>query len=395
MTDEARAQATDVNEPHFVTLLGLCNDLLRRRWASIAIVFCCAAASALFRLAQPRTYTAVASFVPDAVQPLRSGGDVPSAATLLGLGNTRRRTFGSTDPIANVVPSALPPLATSLVQPMDPSFYWRLLRSREILMGVAAERFSIGGPGAVRTGTAADIYRLPPGPALRRTEDAARRIGRSMEVTYTEQTGVLTLSVRTFDPSFAREIAEHTLDALPAQNRRMAESRGTAQVAFLARAADEARRELTTTQDELAHFLASNRAFVPASPLALEYRRRDADVLEKRRHYAELALQLERAKLDRSSARPTIAVVQRPETPAKPDPRGVLRGTILGMAGGIALTLLLVLTGEQLARLRASGFQGLSLLEAEWRTRGRSRRAARTGRPERLDVLAAAHGDHD
>lgn len=378
MIEARRDDTAGVSDPHYVTLLGLCNDLLRRRWAVVAIVAGCAVGSAFVRLAQPRTYTAVASFVPDAVQSLRGGGDVvPALAVLGGVGSAR----GALDEMGTRgagIPSALPPSAPP-VKPLDPEFYWQLLRTRELLLAVSAGPFTISTPSGVRTGTAADFYELPPGPAPQRTEDAARRVTREMTVLYSEKSGVLTLRVRALDPNFARLLTERLIDALREQHRRMADSRGAAQVAFLARTAADARREMTVAESELARFLSDNRAFSTASPLALEFRRRDADVLEKRRQYADLAVQLERARLDQSRVMPTISVVQRPETPPKPDPRGVLSGAIIGAAGGVAVALLLVLIREHLSRLRAAGDRELSALEAEWRAT-RRRRRARDGR---------------
>jgi hypothetical protein len=252
--------------------------------------------------------------------------------------------------------------------PLDPAFYHAALRSREVLMAVAGSHFSIPTRTGVRTGTAADFFDLPAGPVLSRTEDAARRLVRHMESTYDERTSVITVSVRTFDPAFSRALAARLLDVLMERNRRMADSRAEAQVAFLTRVATDARQELTIAQNRLEGFLESNRAYVPASPLATTYRRLDRDVLEKRRQYADLALQLERAKLDRSRATQLITVVSRPELPSRPDPRGMVRSTVAGAVGGGALAVLIVLTSAQLRRLRAAGFGDLAVLESEWRT---------------------------
>lgn len=374
MSSAHRTDAVSMADPHSVSLLGLCNDLLRRRWTVAGIVGCCALGSALWRSAQPRAFTSVASFIPDAIQPLRSKDGVVLSFDELRGGRGAARAFPSAalpGPAGSFTSATGPP-----VQPLDPAYYWRLLRSREILVAVAGSRYSIALPGGARTGTAADIYGLAPGPARGRTEDAARRVARGMVISYSEPTSVITLSVRTFDPVFSRLVTERLLEAVRGHHRRMADARGEAQVAFLTRATAEARGELGVAQDQFARFLRANRAFVAASPLALEYHRRDTDVLEKRRRHADLAVQLARAKLDRSRAMPTISVVQRPETPAEADPRGVIRATITGAVGGIALALLLVSTRAHLGRLRAVRYGALADLETEWRS-ALYRRAAR------------------
>src|SRR5215207_3222161 len=59
-----------VREPQYLTLLQLCNDVLRRFGTVVAMVVVCAAGSALVALARPRTYTSIASFVAEAREPL-------------------------------------------------------------------------------------------------------------------------------------------------------------------------------------------------------------------------------------------------------------------------------------------------------------------------------------
>jgi uncharacterized protein involved in exopolysaccharide biosynthesis len=363
--------ADGAGSPHYVTLLGLCNDVLRGRWTFAAMVMICATAAAIFRWTMAPTYTANASFIPDAVQPLQSGNDLLSSLAVLGNGGSGTGTVRAAPTSSLRSASAVPASGTSS-EPLDPEFYWMLLHSRQLLVAVAGSPFTITTSTTTRSGTAADVYGLPPGPPDRRIEDAARRLEREIDVTYSEKSGILELSVRTLDPLFARAVAERLLDALLEQNRRMSDSRTVAQVVDLTRTTLEARRELGLAQEELARFLASNRAFVPASPLALEFHRRDADVVEKRSHYADLALQLERAKLDRSRATQLISVVERPETPTRPDPRGVLRTAIIGAIGGAALALLVILLRAHLRRLRAAGFDELAALAAEWRALRRS-----------------------
>ena len=75
-----RTNLVSMRDAHYVTLLQLCNDVLRRFWTVAAIVVFCAAGAALLSLARPRTYTSVASFVPEARQSLPSevgGRDLP------------------------------------------------------------------------------------------------------------------------------------------------------------------------------------------------------------------------------------------------------------------------------------------------------------------------------
>jgi uncharacterized protein involved in exopolysaccharide biosynthesis len=355
-----------MRDPHYVTLLQLCNDVLRRSWTVVTMVVCCAVAAALLSLARPRTYTSVVSFVPEARQSLPAGVNGRDLPLDRLTGGASRSSPSRADrlPAVGGTPMRLP--ADAPAQPLDPAFYDAALRSREVLMAVARSRFPIVTRTGVRMATAADFFELPQAPALSRTEDAARRLSRHLEIVRDDRTGMLTVSVRTREPVFSWAVAARLLDVLMERNRQMADSRAEAQIAFLTRVAADARQELRIAQNRLAGFLESNRAYVPASPLAMTYRRLDSDVLEKRRQYADLALQLERAKLDRSRATQLITVVSRPEVPSRPDPRGVVRMTIAGAVGGGALAVLLVLTSAQVRRLRAAGSGDLAVLETEW-----------------------------
>ena len=385
---------SDGNEsPHVVTLLRLSNDLLRRRWVLAALVMGCAIGAALVRLLQPRTYTSTASFVSETASPLSrpAGMGTPPLPTI---GGTRlgRGVANSSSSLNRLGAPPTPLSSAPPVPPLDPGFYWRLLQSHALLVAVAGSGFRIPGPTGVRVGTAADLYELPAGPAAARIEDAARRLSRELAVDYSVTANVFTVRVRTFDPAFARAIVERVLEEVMATNRRMADARSEATLAFLGRAVADARGELLAMQNEFARFLSSNRAYVRSSPVALEFRRRDVEILEKRRQYADLALQFEQAKLDRSRATQIIRVVQRPEIPSRPDPRGVGRATVAGAIGGFAVALLALLTAGHVARLRAAGSDELRTLEREWRS-GWRRRGATHARPGASAAVSMGSGE--
>lgn len=366
-------------DPHQVTLLQLCNDVLRRRWSFVAVVAFWSVGSAVVRLAQPRSYTSVASFAPETARPeapLATSAS-PSLAGLPGGGPTLR-SLNALEllPLGTRSTALMPREPTA---PLDPAFYYQLLGSRQVLAAVAESRFTIRTPTGVRIETGTDLLGVPAGAPLERIDEAARRLSRGVEIRYDGKTNVLTMWVRTHHPDLSRAVAERLLAALTELNRRISNSRAEAQVAFLTRAVAEARSELRVAEDKLARFLESNRAFVPASRIALEYQRRDADVLATRRRHADLALQLERAKLERSRVTQMILVVGRPETPALPDSRGLVRATVAGAVGGVALALLVLLTSAHLARLREAGSAPLSALSSAWRDL-RGRRAADAAR---------------
>ena len=379
-----------VREPQYLTLLQLCNDVLRRFWTVVATIVSCALAAALLTLARPRTYTSVASFVAEARRPLSeevaSGVslDVPGASQQSGGGDRMTRMMAAGG-------SAMRLSGLSQARPLDPGFYYTTMRSPEFLLELASGRFSVAAPIGVRSGTAADFYDLPDGPAIIRAEDAARRLSRDLTIDYESLSGVLTLKVRTPHPGFSQAVAARMLDMAMQRNRRMADGRAAAQVAFLERAAAEARQRLGVAQNRLARFLEANRAFVPASRLALEYRRLDRDVLAMREQYLDLALELERTRLDRARATQLVTVVVRPEVPSRPDPRGTARTTVAGAVAGAALALLIVLARAHVARLRAAGSEDLSALESEWR---RARRHP-LARPRRASAAVAVGAGAD
>ena len=363
-----------MREPQYLTLLQLCNDVLRRFWTVAATVVLCAFAAAVVALVRPRTYTSSASFIGEVRPPMEEG--LASAGS--SGASTTRDSRGGGSRLARLLAggNALRLPGSAATQPLDASFYYTTIRSPEVLRAVAASRFTIATPAGPRTVTPADVFRVAAGPADIRAEEAAERLGRALTVAYEERSGVLTLSVRSPHPGFSRAVATRLLDLLQERNRTMSDRRAEAQVAFLERTTGEARQALALVERRFARFLESNRAFVTASRLALEFQHLDTEVLDARRRYLDLSLQLERARLDRSRATQLVTVIVRPEEPARPDPRGTVRATIAGAIGGGTLALLIVLIRAHLVRLRSSGFPDLTALEAEWRSALRRRGAA-------------------
>lgn len=338
---------------YYLTLLGVCNDLLRRRWLVAAFAMISASVAAVVVFLRPPTYTSSASFISDVSAPRRD----------------REPAF--------------PARAPDVTQPLDAEYYVTLILSQNILRATAASTYSIPTPTGVRTGTLADFYGLPASTSPMRIDDAARRLSQQVDLTY-PGARIIVVNVHTFDPHLSRAIADRMLELVMEHNRQRSLTRAEAQVAFLSEATTKARGEMIASQEQFARFLSANRAFTASSPLALEGERLRADAAMKAESYRSLAGALERARAHDTRVAQVISVLDHPEVPAKPDPRGALLSTLAGGIGGAALIILLVTVGAQVARFREAGLEDLSELSARWRAgilTSRERRGEMHGRP--------------
>jgi uncharacterized protein involved in exopolysaccharide biosynthesis len=346
--DAAHPHASFMSERpvYYLTLLSVCNDLLRRRVLVAMLVFLSAATALLVVLARPRTYTSSASFVSEIASPRRD----------------REPAFPAREP--------------QVTQPLDPEYYVTLLLSQDLLQAAARTTYTISTPTGRRSGTLADLYGLPPSRNDARMDEAVRRLRRAVELTF-PGARIIVVNVRTFDAHLAQSIAARLLELLMEHNRNAARTRAEAQVAFLTSATEEAREEMLASQDRFARFLSANRAFVSASPIALERDRLQAEVITREENYRSLAGALERARAHDTRVTQVISVLDHPEAPPEPDPRGLVRSTLAGAIGGAALAILVVTVGAQVGRFKASGLEELSELSARWRAAVRIHGATR------------------
>jgi uncharacterized protein involved in exopolysaccharide biosynthesis len=306
-----------------VSLLGLVNALLRRRGVVLGLALGTAAVLSAVTLVLPREYTSHASFMPQSRR-------LPS-----GLSGVAAQ-FGLTMPMQEGSES--------------PQFYVNLLRSREVLRGAVTMRYTFDTDSGPTTANLVQVYRSRgKTPALR--EDAAmRRLAKEMGTDISPQTGVVSLSIPSPNAQLSRQVAERLIDLVSQFNLNRRQTQAGEERRFTQQRVAEVKQDLRAAEGRLERFLQANRDFRNSPPLTFEQQRLEADVSVLREVVNTLTQALEQAKIDQVRDTPVITVVERPEAPVRPDPRGLLLRAVLGLLGGAAVGVFIVLAQEGLRR---------------------------------------------
>jgi uncharacterized protein involved in exopolysaccharide biosynthesis len=309
-----------------VSLLGVMNVVLRHRVSIVLIAFLAAASLAAYALTRPRTYTSIASFMPQVRQTAGSG-----LAAQLGM----------------ILPGA--DVSES------PQFYVDLLRSREILGSAVDSVYRIRN-GSVSTSV--DLVTLYGGEeenlALRR-DRAIARLSELLSTGMSARTGVVTVKVAAYDPSLAQSVTQRLIDLLGEFNLRPRQTRARAERRFSEERLQAVRAELRTAEDRLQYFMQSNRDYRNAPALYLQGQRLESDVALLRQVVITLQQATEQAKIDEVRDTPTITVVETPSFPVRRDGRGTLKALAIGGLLGLVIGVALAFVRELLSRPEIRG----------------------------------------
>lgn len=292
---------------------------VRRHWRAIggmAVLF--AAVATVATLARARTYTATASFMS---QTGRTGSNLGGLAAQFGV--------------------ALPSDAGG----DSPQFYVDLITSREILDSVVAVPYVLPAPSGPRRLSLADVYHATePTPAMRRAH-TIRKLREDLAATIGKQTGVVNLAVTTPDPYLSQAVASQILDQINSFNLRKRQSRARAERAFTEERLASARGDLSIAENRLEGFMQENRQYRSSPRLSFDFDRLSRDVTTRQALVTTLTQAYEQARIDEVRNTPVITVLDSPEVPPNPDPRGLVTKIIFSV-------LLGALTGFTLAWLR-------------------------------------------
>jgi uncharacterized protein involved in exopolysaccharide biosynthesis len=312
------AQAPDVS------LLALAGTVLRHRWLIAACTVVAALIAAGVTLARPRTYSSSVIFLPQARR-------VP--AGMAGIAAQFGVDLSSAD------------------GGQSPQFYVDLLVSRDALEAMVDKRYAAGQGGARRAGTLVELFEADgPTPPLRR-ERAITLLRDVLEVASSPKTNVVTFTVRTDDATLSQAVAEEGIAYVNRFNVQTRQSQARAEREFSERRRDEAASKLRDAENRLRDFQLRNRVFDEAPALLLERQRLQREVDAQQRMYAAFVDAYERARLDEIRDTPVITVVSAPKVAVRPDGRGLISRTALGLVGGAVLGLL-VAVGRETWRAR-------------------------------------------
>jgi uncharacterized protein involved in exopolysaccharide biosynthesis len=344
-----------------VSLLGLLNVLLRHRGLIASTAVLAALLVGVLILIVPRTFTAESGLTPQSRRPTSS---------LLGVA----AQFGLVLPGADAAQS--------------PAFYADFLTSRPVLGAVVDTRFEYPSNTGLVRGTLVDIYRSKgPTEALRR-DAAIRRLGESIQATTVQKTGVIQLSVTARNPVLALEINRRLIELLNQFNLETRQSQAAAERRFTERRLGEVRQDLRGAEDRLQQFLQRNRDYRNSPDLSFQQDRLQREVLLQQQLFTTLAEAYEQAKIEEVRDTPVITVVEAPEAPVRPDPRGLIWKTLLSLGLGAALGAAVAIGRAYAANTRS--FQAPELREFEQLRRQTLEDLLRPWRPLRRALRRSA-----
>jgi len=299
-----------------------------------------AAATGVFGLLKPLTYTSELTFFPQPRGGESLGGGL---AAQLGL-------------------SALQGDPTQ-----SPQFYTDLVQTRPILEAVVRQKFQFMSDTGKFSGSLIQLYAHPDHSAARQLDEAVRALTSMVDATVSTRSGLVVLRVTSIDPTLSREIAAAMLAQIQDFNLAKRQSQARAERNFVEQQLNGAEAELRADEDRLAAFLVSNRA-AGAPTLALQRDRLERAISQQQGVVSGLAQAFEKAKIDEVRDTPVLTVVEPPEAPVEHDPRRIVARVITALFGGLALGIVIALLRSYMAEAKARSEGDATASRAEYAT---------------------------
>jgi uncharacterized protein involved in exopolysaccharide biosynthesis len=225
----------------------------------------------------------------------------------------------------------------------SPEFYQALLESREILDGLVRDGVRVVTPTQDTTVNLSEHFGIEGGTAAERGELTRRHLGVVVEVSIGRETGIVSLRVRTDDAALSAAIAWALLDLISAFDLETRQSEASAERIFAEERLQQLQVELATVEDSLRAFLDENRQFGNSSQLTFQHDRLQRKVGMRQEVVTAMAQAYEQARIDEVRNTPLVTVIDEPEVPALPEPRGrllkLLSGALLGTVMGFGIAL--------------------------------------------------------
>ena len=217
----------------------------------------------------------------------------------------------------------------------SPAFYEELLKSREILDGLVRGGVLVLTPGGARHVDLAEHFEIEGRTEDEQSERTRRHLAEAViEVRVGRETGIVSLSVRTDGPELSAGIGRALLELISAFDLESRQSEASAERGFAEGRLKQLQEELALVEDSLRAFLDENRQFSNSSQLTFQHDRLQRKVGMRQELVTAMAQAYEQARIDEVRTTPVITVIDEPEAPGLPEPRGRLRKLLLGAIFG-------------------------------------------------------------
>lgn len=311
--------------PPPMSILGVTNVVLRNRRLVLVVTLLVAVVAVLRAVLAPRVYASSASFIP-------AGRKAPSPVS--GIAAQFGISVAGTD------------------GQQSPDFYVALLHSRTVQDQVLDTTYSFTGSKGPYKGTLLDYYGDPTRPLARRRVAALQALDGQIKATTSLKTGAVLLTVRSQSPELAAEIARNLLAGVDRFNRARVQSQSASERQFAEEQVANAAADLRAAEDRLQNFQDENRAYDRAPRLMLDHDRLVREVNMRQQLYASLAQAYAQARIDAVRDNPSVVVLESPDVPPDPDPRGLAKTGVIALMAGFLLGVLLAFVREHIVRTR-------------------------------------------
>ena len=284
--------------------------------------------AAVLAFSRPTLYSATASFIPQGVDPSRSG--------LAGLAGQ----LGVVLPGTN--------------QSLSPEFYVKLIRSRELLKGVVRDTLVVQELSGRRI-PFVSLFEIKGSTANRREEEGVRLLTGMIKASAAKTTGVVEFSVASKWPSVSVEIASAVITGINDFNQRLRQEQAGAERKFVESRLGISGSDLRAAEDRLEDFLRTNRQFASSPDLTFQRDRLQRDITLKQQVFTALTQSYEEVRIREVRDTPVITLVEEPSVPTLPEPGGRLLSILLGLLFGAFLGVISATLSESVVRSRRAG----------------------------------------
>lgn len=308
-----------------ISVVSVLNVILRHRVLIVALMLLFGFISGLKSITSAKHYTVESQFL---VKGARSPGQLGGIAATLGI------ALGGGD------------------AGQSPAFYLDLLEGKGILWPVAQKTYTVKTDTGVVTGNLIKIFNIKERrPEVARIK-AIEALKGAVSSTASVKTGVITMLVHAARPDLAVQISANLLDQINLYNLNRRQQQAAGEREFVQRQVDEKRQELRQAEGELRDFLEANRMYAQSPELILERTRLQRQVDMRNMLYTSMLQSYENARIDEMRDLPVISIIEPPEMPIQPDARGGVKKTLIGLAIGLVLGIILAFFREKMAANR-------------------------------------------
>ena len=216
-----------------------------------------------------------------------------------------------------------------------------MLQTRQILGRIADSTYTVIADGKAARLKLTDIL-VPkePNSAVKRRK-AIKALERMIGASYDLKTGVVNVEILAKEPSLAFQLAQHVLAEINLFNSETRQSQAHAERVYQQQQLREAKDSLLEAEARAESFVMRNRVVSNSPELETQKFRLDREVALRQSAYQAATNSYQRARGDEVRNMPVITLVERPELPPQPEPRGLLIKTVLGAVLGSMFGLLL------------------------------------------------------